>query len=126
VFALGWVEKVEVSRLFFFLMDLDLSPKSVWLADVHFFCFLVDTVMSRSPIEDNPTLSPMHINFDRDWGVKASHASRMEPPEVVTLLNNEPDIENVSEEQKEPTVVVNTKPMKKKKKIKPQNVKQRR
>jgi hypothetical protein len=53
----------------------------------------------------------------------------MEPPEVVTLLNNEPDIENVSEEQeeqKEPTVVVNTKPMKKKKKIKPQNVKQRR
>jgi hypothetical protein len=96
-----------------------------------FSVFLEDTVMSRSPMEDNPTLSPMHINFDRDWGVKASPASRMEPteaieqpdsaeqdyslepPEVVIELNNEPDIENVSEEQEEqkkPTVVVNTKP----------------
>lgn len=93
--------------------------------------------MSRSPMEDNPTLSPMHINFDRDWGVKASPASRMEsteaieqpdsaeqdyslePPEVVIELNSEPDIENVSDEQEEqkvqkvqkkPTVAANTKP----------------
>jgi hypothetical protein len=88
--------------------------------------------MSRSPMEDNPTLSPMHINFDRDWGVKASPASRiepteaieqpdsaeqdysLEPPEVVIELNYEPDIENVSdeqeeqEEQKKPTVAANT------------------
>jgi hypothetical protein len=48
-----------------------------------FSVFMEDIVMSRSPIEDNPTLSPMHINIDRDRGVKAPRTSRMEPTEAI-------------------------------------------
>jgi hypothetical protein len=88
--------------------------------------------MSKSPMEVNPTLSPMHIDFDRDWGVKASPPSNVElfeapepvnsldddyplepPEEVVDLYDETADIEKINgelEDQNQLEIEADTKP----------------